>query len=184
MLEHLDHIRQRYQIFANDIYTLTGFLIGYGLVNYRDDSFLTDFQSYISKKNKVSLNVPFQHQISLEAGNKEYEVPIFFTYLDEFRGIEYECLGATQLSYEQKCFDFQRRIKDLNLEYPKLPIEPPHKLKIVKIPNVKVHAFYYDKNDRKYYEQCFIDFEEAQKWAKFCFNIDRKQWGLLQTNPN
>jgi hypothetical protein len=49
-------------------------------------------------------------------------------------------------------------------------------LKAVGIPGVRIHAFFFDENGFKYYEQCLGDMERLKKWAADCFNISSEEW--------
>jgi hypothetical protein len=175
--ELLDKLRVRYQMFATDIHSLSGILLGYRLAKSEEyESNIQEFGEYLSKKNSVNPHaVSWMAQISEEAKNPEYEIPIFFENLDGYRDIEYEELGEVELSWDQRDFDFRRRLEVVNLEYPEIPLKPPHKLQAVRIPNVKVHAFFIDECGKRYYEQCLGDMEHLKKWASECFNINN--WG-------
>jgi len=67
-------------------------------------------------------------------------------------------------------------MKNVNVDYPKLPLKAPSRLVVVRIPNVRTHAFFYDQAGKKYYEMCFNGMDHVKKWAKECFNIDPPQW--------
>lgn len=183
--ELLDKIRVRHQMFANNLSMLHGVLVGYHLAKNKEaeDSFkpnISDFHQYLSKQNQVNATaVSWVEQITNEVEYEEYEISKFFEYLDAFREIQYESLGEAILSFEQRDFDFRRRLKGCNIDDAKhLPLHPipPHTLKAVKIPNVKVHAFFYDENGNKYNEQCLGDMDQLINWAKECFDIHPSQW--------
>lgn len=175
--ELLDKIRIRYQMYAEDIQTLGGLLVGYCLAQVDYKRNIRDFASYLANKKEVNpLTVSWMEIISSETTDPNYEIPVFFQYLDEYREISYDQLGSVKLSWEQRYFDFHRQIENVNIDFPRLPLKAPHKLEAVKIPGVKVHAFYYDENGVKYYEQCLGDYDNLKSWAKECFNIDETQW--------
>lgn len=175
--ELLDLIRLRYQMFANHIRSLCGILTGYSLAKENYEQNIREFSQYLTKLKNVNPHaVSWDMVISKEVEVTEYEIPVFYEYLDEYRKINHEVLGVVGLSLEQRVFDFYRQVEKVNIDFPALPISAPHKLKAVKIPGVKVHAFYYDENGSKYYEQCFRDFSYLKRWAKECFNINEQQW--------
>lgn len=174
----LDKLRVRYQMYATDIQALSGVLLGYSLAKSDDyEKNIQEFSAYLSKKNSVNPSaVSWMAQISDEAKNSEYEIPIFYAHLDEYRHIKYEDLGEVVLSWEQRNYDFRRRLEIISMEYPEMPLKPPYKLRAVRIPNVKVHAFFIDEYGKKYYELCVGDFTRLKKWAKDCFNIHENKW--------
>jgi hypothetical protein len=175
--ELLDIIRLRYQMFANDIKSLSGILCGYGLAKEAYEHNIMEFSKYLTESRDENQHaVSWGMIIEREASKPEYEIPIFFTYLDEYRKIEYDILGEVELTWEQRDFDFRRLLKIVNIDYPELPIKAPHKLKAVKSPQGEVHAFYYDENELKYYEQCLREYPRLKKWARECFDINEKQW--------
>jgi hypothetical protein len=175
--ELLDRIRVRYQVFANDIKSLSGILLGFSLAKEDYKSEILDFSKYLTDlKNVNPYAMSWMDIISKEAKNSEYEIPIFFKYLDDYRQTDLEVLGTVELSWEQRDFDFRRRIEKVNIDFPELPLKAPHKLEALKIPGVKVHAFFYNENGEKYYEQCLRDFDSLKEWAKDCFGIGEQQW--------
>jgi len=175
--ELLDLIRIRYQMFANNIQSLRGILTGYGLARDDYEQIICGFSEYLTDLKKVNpFAVSWDMIISNEAGNTEYEIPLFYKYLDEYRNINHEPLGEIELSWEQRNFYFRRCIEKISVDNPELPLKAPHRLIAVKIPGVKVHAFYYDEGGNKYYEQCLMDFARLKKWVSNCFNINQEQW--------
>lgn len=179
-IELIDHLRIRYQVWANGIDSLSGILTGFSLARNFDmkNSFLPEFQLYLSKKFDYNPSaIAWLDIIKQQAGEKEYEISKFLELLDDFRNIDINELGKVGLTWEQRNFDFKRRLKSLNVDYPELPLKPPHQLLAVKIPNVNVHAFFYDGQENKYYEQCFKNFETLKHWAKECFAINEIDWG-------
>ena len=176
--ELLDKLRVRYQMYATNIQALSGVLLGYRLAKPNDyEESIQEFSAYLSKENSVNPHaVSWMAQISDQAENLEYEIPIFYEHLDEYRQIKYEDLGEVVLSWEQRNYDFRRRLEIINMEYPEIPLKPPYKLRAVRIPNIKVHAFFIDENGKKYYELCLGDFPRLKKWAKDCFNINEEKW--------
>lgn len=175
--ELLDLIRLRYQMFANDIRSLCGILTGYSLAKENYEQNIREFSQYLTDlKNVNPYAESWDMVISKEAEMTEYEIPVFYKYLDEYRKINHEVLGDVELSWEQRKFDFRRQVEKVNIDFPTLPLSAPHRLEAVKIPGVKMHAFYYDGNGNKYYEQCFKDFVYLKRWAKECFNINEQQW--------
>ncbi len=175
--EFLDRIRLRYQMFANDIKSLSGMLCGYALAKENYENNIRKFSEYLTdSKGENPHAVSWETIIEREAQKPEYEIPIFFTYLDNYRRITYDELGVIELSWEQRNFDFRRLLRIINIDYPELPIKAPHILKAVKSPFVEVHAFYFDENKFKYYEQCLRDYPRLKKWARECFNINEQQW--------
>ena len=176
--ELLDMLRVRYQMFAEDIQSLNGILLGYSLA--RPDGYesnIQDFSANLSKMNGVNPHaVSWMEQISNEARHPEYEIPVLFTHLDQYRSVKYDELGEVELTWEQRDFDFRRRLEKINVDYMELPLKQPHVLKAIRIPGAKVHAFFFDENNFKYYEQCLGDMERLEKWATDCFNIGPTQW--------
>jgi len=178
--ELLDKIRVRYQMYAGDIRSLNGVLLGFSLAKKHYEMNIPEFGKYLTDLKKVnSYAISWMDIVSSEARNKEYEIPIFYKYLDDFRKIKHETLGSIDLTWDQRDHDFKRSLSVMNIDYPSLPLKPPHKLVAVKIPGVKVHAFFYDENNSKYYEQCLGDFNRLKTWAKECFQIDEVQWERL-----
>jgi hypothetical protein len=164
-------------MYANDIKSLSGILLGYSLAKKNYINNISEFGKYLTDLKEVNpYAVSWMEIITKEAEYPDYEIPIFFQYLDEYRQIKYRSLGAVELTWEQRDYDFRRIIEKVNIDYPELPLKAPHKLEALEIPGVKIHAFYYDKNGYKYYEQCLGDFSRLKKWAKDCFNIDESQW--------
>ena len=164
-------------MYANDIDSLSGVLVGYSLAKEDYNQNIGKFSNYLTDlKGLNPYAVSWTTVISSEAEKTEYEIPVFYQYLDEFRGIRHEVLGEVELSWEQRDFDFRRKVEVVNIDYPELPLKAPHKLQAVKIPGAKVHAFYYDEKGFKYYEQCLKDFSNLKKWARECFNINEHMW--------
>ncbi len=177
--ELLDIVRRRYQMYVRNITELRGFITGYGLAKIDYESNLPDFSKYLTDLKKVNpYAVSWDSLIAEEAGEQDYEIPLFFTYLDEFRNIQAEVLCEVDLTWDHREFDFRRMLKNTNIDYPSLPIKAPHILKAVKIPGVSVHAFYFDETGFKYYEQCLRDLDYLKSWAKECFNINEEEWRL------
>lgn len=175
--ELLDLIRLRYQMYANDIDSLNGILVGYGLAKEDYKQHIGDFSKYLTDmKGMNPYAVSWTTVIVNEAEKTEYEIPVFYQYLDEFRNIRHEILGEVELSWEQRHFDFRRKFEQVNIDFPDLPLKAPNKLQAVKIPGVKTHAFHYDEKGHKYYEQCFKDFTHLKKWARESFNINEHMW--------
>ncbi len=180
-LELIDMIRVRYQMWAEDLDTLNGILIGYHLAGkYSDPSKSLDgFREFLIKKYSLG-DYPFSWLKILkdQVNQRRYEIPLFFENLDEFRGLDIRLLGEVTLTWEQRDFEFRRLVDLVNIDYPDLPMKAPHKLTAVEIPGVRIHAFYYDKDGHKYYEQCLRKLDRLLKWSKDCFNIPEEQWVL------
>ena len=176
--ELLDILRLRYQMFANDIRTLSGILLGYSLSRPKDYvSSIPEFSAYLSKRNKVNPHaVSWVEQVIKEANNPQYEIPTFFTLLDQYRNTVHEEIAGVELTCEQRHFDFHRCLENVNMDYPEIPLKPPHTLKAIRISGAKVHVFYIDESNVKYYEQCLGDMEYVKRWAKDCFSIEPTQW--------
>ncbi|WP_431685718.1 hypothetical protein [Hahella sp. NBU794] len=179
-LELLDLIRHRYQMFANDIDTLNGILVGYSMARKEFGwyDFAGEFRRFLMEKYSLPEDYPFSWVtiIKEQIVNCEYQVPVFFECLDAHRKLEIQLLGEATLTQNQRYFDFKRMLRHTSVDYPKLPLKPPHVLKAVKIPEVKVHAFFYDEKGCKYYEQAFSDFEHVLAWGEQCFDIPEGQW--------
>ncbi len=175
--ELLDLIRMRYQMYAGDLRTLAGILLGFSMAKSEYETNLDEFSRHLTESKDVNPHaVSWVKVITREAEQPEYEIPLFFDYLDKFRNIDHEVLGSVELSAEQRHFDFQRSARIMSVDYPKLPLKPPHRLQAVKIPGHSVHAFYFDELGQKYFEQCLREFDYLKKWAKECFDIDPEQW--------
>ena len=175
--ELLDILRLRYQMFANDIRTLSGILSGYGLAKDKYERNISEFSKYLTGlRHENPHTVSWEIIIERESERPEYEIPIFFTYLDEYRENKHVVLGEVELSWEQRDFEFRRHLKIMNIDYPELPIKAPHILNAVESPLGEVHAFYCDGNNFKYYEQCLREFPRLKQWTQECFNINEQQW--------
>jgi len=175
--ELLDKIRMRYQMYAHDLSSLVGILTGYSMASNEFEDDMGGFSSYFSKlKNYNSRALHWSEYIKREAELPEYEIPIFFKYLDEYREIVYEVLGTVELTSEQRYAFFQVRIKNINMDYPELPLKPPHRLECVSLEDGRVRVFYFNHGNEKYYEQTLGDFDYCKQWAKSLFNIDGSSW--------
>ena len=86
--ELLDMIRVRYQMYANDINMLSGILTGYSLDKENYTNNIRDFGKYLADLKGVNSYVlSWMEIISSEAEHPDYEIPIFFQYLDGYRQI-------------------------------------------------------------------------------------------------
>lgn len=177
--ELLDKIRLRHQIYAQNVHGICGILVGYQMArteNFQNDE-IGGGASFLAAKNDVNPHaVHWTEQIIREAQREEYEIPTFFAHLDDFRGLGMTTLAEADLTDEQRHFDFHRRLSIVNVDYPELPLMPPHRLVAVRIPTVRVHAFYFDARGKKYYEQCFKDIAHLKRWAEDCFGLGASQW--------
>ena len=175
--ELLDRLRRRFGMYASNISELNGIIIGYYLFSdksKKDKSLLLkSFQAYLSKINKVKSNVEgWTKQIRDEASDERYEIPLFYKYLDTFRGIEYEELFTIILTDNQRYTGFQYRNK-MNMDYPYKPLIPPYKFKIMlsKYDNL-YYLFYYDKFDVRVNEQSFENLNRVKNLIKEVFSIE------------
>ena len=175
--ELLDRLRRRFGMYASNISELNGIIIGYYLFSdksKKDKSLLLkSFQAYLSKINKVKSNVEgWTKQIRDEASDERYEIPLFYKYLDTFRGIEYEELFIIILSDNQRYTGFQYRNK-MNMDSPYKPLIPPYKFKIMlsKYDNL-YYLFYYDKFDVRVNEQSFENLNRVKNLIKEVFSIE------------
>ncbi|AZZ92800.1 hypothetical protein ENC22_16970 [Hahella sp. KA22] len=128
-LELLDLIRHRYQMLANDIDTLNGILMGFSMANgeFGWYDFAGDFRRYLMEKYSLPEDYPFSWTtiIKEQAVNCEYQVPVFFECLAAHRKLEIQLLGEATLTRDQRYFDFERMLRQTNVDYPSLPLNPP-----------------------------------------------------------
>lgn len=177
--ELLDAIRVRHQMYASSIEALSGILTGFSIAQNITDEEFDGFHRFLAKKlNKKYNYYSWMELIESVSEDKEYEVSIFYKFLDEFRCTKNKIIAEVNLTYDQRRFDFDRRIVHVNIDKPCLPLKAPDKMIAIELNSDRVYAFYYDNENIKYFEQYLGDKEDLFKWAKNCYDIPSKQWKL------
>lgn len=166
-------------MYADNIDMLAGILIGFGLSqNQRDEEF-EGFHNFLAKKLNLNPNLyGWMEMVKLIATDTQFEVSVFFSLWDEFRNIDREVVADVVLTRDQRYFDFQRRIAIVNIDKPELPLKAPHKIKAIKMFNNRVHATFFDENEKLYYEIGLRNFEQLLKWSQDCFDVPKEQWKI------